>query len=96
MKSSTGFPAFTSIITLRGRSREATSSSMLRAPMNFFPEPRPWMKASTFDTVLLYTATVNPLLSMFNTRFSPITANPINPMSANFFIFLLYYNCEYF
>jgi hypothetical protein len=29
---------------------------------------------------------LNPLLSIFRTRFSPITANPINPMSDNLFI----------
>ena len=35
-----------------------------------------------FDVVRLKTATVKPWLSMFRTRFSPITARPISPMSA--------------
>ena len=36
------------------------------------------------DVVRLKTATVKPWLSMFRTRFSPITARPIRPMSAVF------------
>ena len=52
--------------------------------MIFFPLARPSRKASTFDVVRLKTATVNPWLSMFRTRFSPITARPIRPMSALF------------
>ena len=55
---------------------------MLWQPMNFLPAPRPAMNASTFSTVRLKTATVNPLLSMLRTRFSPITARPMRPISA--------------
>ena len=38
--------------------------------------------SSTLDTVRLYTATVNPWSFMFRTRFWPMTARPISPMSA--------------
>ena len=48
----------------------------------FFPFPRPSTNSSTFETVRLNTATVYPRLSMFSTRFSPITARPTRPMSA--------------
>ena len=44
----------------------------------------PRQNASTRDVVRLKTATVKPWLSMFRTRFSPITARPISPMSAVF------------
>ena len=50
--------------------------------MIFLPFAVPEMKASTRETVRLKTATSNPLLSMFSARFSPITANPMSPMSA--------------
>ncbi len=48
----------------------------------FLPFARPFTKSSTFEVVRLKTATVKPLLSMFRTRFSPITASPTSPMSA--------------
>src|SRR5260221_12326936 len=51
--------------------------------MIFFPLPRPLTKWSTLEVVRLNTATVNPWLSMFRTRFSPMTARPISPMSAD-------------
>ena len=81
MKSSTAGPAFTMSITLRGVLRLATSSFKEWQPTKRFPFPRPLTKSSTLPTVRLNTATRNPRLSMFNTRFSPITARPINPMS---------------
>ena len=82
MKSSTGWPALTISMTLCGRFRLAISSLMLCAPMMFLPLPRPFTKSSTLLTVRLKQATVNPLLSMFRIRFSPMTARPIRPMSA--------------
>ena len=81
MNSSTGLPAFTISITLRGDLRDATSSGIVCAPAIFFPFARPFMKSSTFATVRLKTLTEKPRLSMFNTRFSPITARPMSPMS---------------
>ena len=50
--------------------------------MIFLPFAVPEMKASTRETVRLKTPTSNPLLSMFSARFSPITANPMSPISA--------------
>ena len=50
--------------------------------MIFLPLARPLMKSSTLETVRLKQATVNPLLSMFRMRFSPMTARPMRPMSA--------------
>src|SRR5215471_1726441 len=69
-------------ITRRGVFKAATSSRSECRPMIFLPAPRPFMKSSTFSTVRLLTATVKPRLSMFSTRFSPITARPISPISA--------------
>ena len=80
--SSTGGPALTMIMIFRGRFSESTSSWTERVPTIFFPLARPSTNASTFDVVRLNTATVKPWLSMFRTRFSPITARPIRPMSA--------------
>ena len=82
--SSTAAPALTMIMILRGGFKAATSSSTECVPTIFFPLARPSTNASTFDVVRLKTATVNPWLSMFRTRFSPITARPISPMSALF------------
>jgi hypothetical protein len=62
--------------------KEATNSSIECVPIIFLSLPLPSTKLSTFDTVLLYTATVKPLLSIFNTKFSPMTAKPIRPISA--------------
>jgi hypothetical protein len=70
------------IITFRGRFSAATNSLTERQPMIFFPRARPAKNCSTRATVRLNTATVKPWLSMFSTRFSPMTARPIRPMSA--------------
>src|SRR5208283_4040826 len=51
-------------------------------PMIDLPLARPARNASTLEVVRLNTATVNPWLAMLSTRFSPITARPISPMSA--------------
>jgi hypothetical protein len=87
MSWSTAFPARTIIIILRGVLMCCTKSLISVQPMIFFPLPRPFTNRSTTPssipgTVRLYTATVKPLLSIFKTRFSPITASPIKPISA--------------
>ena len=82
MTASTAAPALTIIITFRGFLSDATSSLTERAPTSFFPFPRPPTNLSTTLVVRLNTATVYPRDSMFRTRFSPITARPISPMSA--------------
>ena len=58
MNSSTGLPALTISMTLRGFSSFAASSSMLWQPTIFLPLPRPLMKSSTLLTVLLKQAAV--------------------------------------
>ncbi len=58
MKSSTGLPAFTNIITLRGFFNDSHNSLIERVPIKFLPAPRPSMNLSTFSTVRLNTATV--------------------------------------
>ena len=87
MSWSTAFPARTIIIILRGALTLSTKSLISVHPMIFFPLPRPLINRSTTPsstpgTVRLYTATAKPLLSIFKTRFSPITASPIKPISA--------------
>ncbi len=74
--------ALTMIMILRGALSAATSSCGDRVPTIFFPLARPSTNASTREVVRLNTATVKPWLSMFRTRFSPITARPTSPMSA--------------
>jgi hypothetical protein len=81
MTASTGPPAFTMIIALRGRFSAPTNSSMVRAGTMFFPFAFPAANFSVTSTVRLKTATVNPFDSMFRTRFSPMTARPISPIS---------------
>ncbi len=82
IRSSTALPAFTIIMTLRGRFSALTRSSSECVPTIFFPFARPFTKSSTFEVVRLKHATVKPRLSMFRIRFSPITARPTRPMSA--------------
>ena len=96
IKSSTGCPALTINITLRGRLNEAANSSRECVPIMFLPLALPLINSSTFETVRLKTATVKPLLSIFRTRFSPITARPINPISANFFILLFFIRLSFY
>ncbi len=82
MNSSTAEPALTINITRRGRLSSLTSSSSEWAPMSLVPLAGPARKSSTLLTVRLKTATVKPFSSMFRTRFWPMTARPINPISA--------------
>ena len=53
MKSSTGWPAFTSSITRRGRFNAATSSSRECVPMMVMPLAGPSTNASTTEVVRL-------------------------------------------
>ena len=87
---STAAPAFTIMNTLRGFARDATNSCIECAPMMLRPLALPFTKASTFSTVRLNTATVNPFDSMFMMRFSPMTASPMRPMSACFISIILF------
>ena len=81
MTMSTGLPALTMIIALRGRLSAATNSSIVLVAVIRLPEARPSANFSVTLVVRLKTATEKPLLSMFKTRFSPMTARPIKPMS---------------
>ena len=78
---STGAPAFTMIIALRGRVSAPTNSSIVRVGVIFLSLARPAANLSVTSVVRLKTATENPLESMFRTRFSPITARPMRPIS---------------
>ena len=78
---STVSPAFTISITRRGRFSRLVSSSIECAPTTSVPFASFAIKSSTFETVLLNTATLNPWSFMFRTRFCPITASPIRPIS---------------
>ncbi len=82
MTSSTGAPALTMIMILRGRLRLETSSCTACVPTIDLSLARPLKNASTLEVVRLNTATVKPWLAMLSTRFSPITARPMSPMSA--------------
>ena len=82
MNSSTGWPALTMSITRRGFLSSATISSMECAPMTFVPLASLARKWSTFSTVRLKATTVKPWSFMFKMRFWPMTARPINAMSA--------------
>ena len=54
----------------------------------FFPPPRSAANFSVTAWVRLKTATENPFDSMLRTRFSPMTARPISPIS-HCFVFIL-------
>ena len=71
------------IMILRGRFSAATSSSTEWHADDLLALGRARRRTHRpCDVVRLKTATVKPWLSMFRTRFSPITARPIRPMSA--------------
>jgi hypothetical protein len=69
------------IIALRGRLSAPTNSSIVRAGTMFFPFALPAANFSVTSQVRLNTETVNPFDSMLSTRFSPMTARPISPIS---------------
>src|SRR5579862_853825 len=79
--SSTVSPAFTISITRRGLFKACVSSSMECVPTTWVPAASWPIKSSTLETVRLKTATRYPWSFMFRTRFWPITARPIRPMS---------------
>jgi hypothetical protein len=81
MTASTGAPALTMIITLRGLASVATNSERSDVAVMFLPLARPSANFCVTAVVRLKTATLKPLDSMFRTRFSPITASPTSPMS---------------
>ena len=78
---STTSPALTMIITRRGVFSTLQSSSIECVPTTWVPFASSAIKSSTFDVVRLKTATLYPWSFMFRTRFCPITARPIRPMS---------------
>src|SRR5208337_5284780 len=64
-----------------GRFSKPASSSIECAPTTSVPFASLAIKSSTFETVRLNTATLNPRSFMLRTRFCPITARPIRPIS---------------
>ena len=74
--SSTGFPAVTIIMMRRGRSSAATSSSSVRAPVNFAPACS--RTNASIQSVSRFQTTVGkPCSSMFSARLRPIVPSPI-------------------
>src|ERR1035438_5207938 len=69
-------------MTRRGFFSRPIISSMEWAPMTLVPLASLLRKSSTFETVRLKAATVNPWSFMFKIRFWPITASPITAISA--------------
>src|SRR5215467_1784965 len=69
------------IITRRGLLSFAQSSATECAPSTAVPFASLARNSSTFDVVLLKTATLKPWSVMLSTRFWPITARPISPIS---------------
>src|ERR1700729_744952 len=69
------------IMIRRGLLSTLHSSSTEWVPTTWVPLASSLRKSSTFDTVRLNTATLYPWSFMFKTRFCPITASPINPIS---------------
>src|ERR1035438_3732969 len=69
-------------MTRRGFFSRPIISSMEWAPMTLVPLASLLRKSSTFETVRLKAATVNPWSFMFKIRFWPITASPMTAISA--------------
>ncbi len=78
---STTSPALTMIMTRRGLLRRPQNSSIEWAPTTCVPLASLLMKSSTLETVRLKTATLYPWSFILRTRFCPMTARPIKPMS---------------
>src|SRR5664280_2729157 len=68
-------------MTMRGDSRLSTSSSRECVPTTCVPFAGPSKNSSTVLVVRLKTATLKPWSFMLRTRFCPITARPIRPIS---------------
>ncbi len=81
--SSTGLPAFTRRIILRGVSRLATNSLRVLLPCNLSPDsfPKSLINLSVFSVVRLNTLIENPLFAILRARFAPIVARPMRPMA---------------
>ncbi len=80
MTPSTGPPALTMMMILRGRSRAATNSSLDSVPVKSASSPYSSMKWRVFSGLRLWTATDQPLRPIFRARFAPITARPVTPI----------------
>src|ERR1035438_9303699 len=65
----------------RGLFSRAASSSTEWAPTTWVPFASLARKSSTLETVRLNTATLKPWSFMLRTRFCPMTARPIRPIS---------------
>src|SRR5690606_11892354 len=77
---STGAPAFTMTMILRGRSSAWTNSSMLSLPVKAPSFPKSARNFLVRSEVRLCTATGNPCLAMLRARLAPMTASPVTPM----------------
>ena len=82
IKSSTGWPAFTSNMIFLGLFSFWASSWMEWAPTIFVPFASFSKNWVTFSVVRLYAQTTKPWSFIFRMRFWPITANPMSPISA--------------
>ena len=83
MTASTGPPAFTRMIILRGLLIDLTKAFSCLNPMS--PPGVSGFSFTNFSVVavvLLKTATLKPWSAMLSTRFCPMTARPMSPMSA--------------
>ena len=89
MTASTGAPALTMIIALRGRLKRSDKFFDRAQPEIFFPLPRSAMNFSVTSVVRLKTATEKPFDSMLSARFSPITPRPMIPISHCFVVILV-------
>src|SRR5271170_6903900 len=78
---STTSPAFTISITRRGSFNAAHKSFAECVPTTCVPFASSARKSFTLDVVRLNTATLYPWSFMLSTRFWPITASPIKPIS---------------
>ena len=79
---STAGPALTMIMTLRGRFSAATSSLTEWQPTMRLALGPAGEEVVDLRRGAVEDGDVKPWLSMFRTRFSPMTARPIRPMSA--------------
>mmetsp|Transcript_11498 Transcript_11498/g.47828 ORF Transcript_11498/g.47828 Transcript_11498/m.47828 type:complete len:213 (-) Transcript_11498:214-852(-) len=81
---STGAPAFTSMIILRGRSMDSTNSFISLNPENNAGSSSSLCALATASSVLeldlLKTDIENPFSAILRARFCPITASPTRPI----------------
>ena len=79
---STGLPALTITMILRGVSSASTKSSIVSQPVNGPSWPYSFMNSVVFAVVRLCTAVGVPRRAMLRARLAPITASPVTPMRA--------------